>query len=149
MDTENTLISSIITQLYRQYIESFSRLDINAVKQCYVLPCTLSTPDKVVLLDNESTFEQEFSDIFNMLKQENITGFKTSNASFSQINDNLVVVNVDWQFLQQANNLFTEFTAIYHLTKCNDEFKIATVISQDINQAISLEHSLTINVENN
>lgn len=148
MYKERTLISSSLAQLYRHYIESFSRLDISAVKQCYVLPCTLSTPDKVVLLDNEETFEKEFSDIFNVLKQEDINGFKTSNASFSQINENLVVVSIDWQFLQGANNLFTEFTAIYHLTKLNDEFKIANVISQDISQAISLEYSLTINVEN-
>ncbi len=120
---------------------------MQAVRSCYLLPCTLSTPDKVVLLNDEMSFKNEFLQIFSLLKSENISAFKVSNASFDEIAENLVVAAIDWQFLDQANNLFTEFTAIYHLTKVAKNFKIINIISQDISQSIELSQSLSIDQE--
>ncbi|WP_286261649.1 hypothetical protein [Thalassotalea atypica] len=136
-----------LKQLYQLYIQAFAKQDIQAVKQCYLMPCTLNTPDRVVLLNNDEVFDKEFNDIFSLLNSENISGFKTSNASFDIISEHVVVVAIDWQFINDANNLFTEFTAIYHLTKTIDGFKIINVVSQDISQSINLSHPLIIDME--
>lgn len=143
----NSLVSVKLSTLFAGYIRAFSTMDMQAVRLCYVLPCTLNTPDKLVLLSNEENFTQEFQQIFSLIRNENISAFKVSNASFDEIAENLVVAAIDWQFLDQANNLFTEFTAIYHLTKVAENFKIINVISQDISQSIELSQSLNIDQE--
>ena len=141
------MISHTLATLYQRYIQAFAQLDIEAVKQCYLMPCTLSTPDKVVLLDSDDKFNQEFTQIFKLISAENITAFKTSNASYDVITPSVIVAAIDWQFLTNANNVFTEFTAIYHLTKQGDDIKIINVISQDVSQSITLRHPLNIQWE--
>ena len=136
-----------LSGFYLQYIEAFAKLSIEQVQMCYQLPSTLSTPEKVVLLANENVFAQEFTKIFDMIAQEKVTGFKTSNASFDIISDNLLLVAMDWRFYTQANNLFTEFTAIYHLTIIDGNYKIINVMSQDTSQAITLTNAFTITLE--
>ena len=133
--------------LFRDYIAAFAQLDIDKVSQCYLMPCMLSTPDKVVLLNSNETFVKEFSQIFNLLKQEEISTFVARAASYDQISESTAVVCIEWQFMTEPNNLFTEFTAIYHLTKSGDKFKIISVVSQDISQSISLSQPLHLNQE--
>ncbi len=141
------MISNTLASLYQRYIQAFAQLDIDAVKQCYLMPCTLNTPDKVVLLDSDDKFNQEFAQIFAVIQAENIVGFKTSNASYDVVSPSVIVAAIDWQFLTSANTLFTEFTAIYHLTKQGDDIKIINVISQDVSQSITLRHPLNIQWE--
>ena len=93
-----------------------------------------------MLLANEQVFANEFGNIFEMISAQQITGFKTSNASFDMMTEGLILVSIDWRFYTQANNLFTEFTAIYHLTIIDGNYKIINVMSQDTSQALSLTH---------
>jgi len=141
------LVAEQLSNLYKNYIQAFSALNMEAVSHCYQLPCILSTPDKVVLLNNHDEFVTEFNNIFELVRSENIVAFKTSNASFDIINEGLLVVAIDWRFFDDANNLFTEFTAIYHLTSIDENYKIVNVISQDVSQSIALKYPLTITLE--
>jgi hypothetical protein len=143
----NSLVSGELSTLFANYIHAFSMMNMQAVRDCYLLPCTLNTPDKVVLLNGEQCFQDEFKQIFDLLASENIVAFKVSNATFDEVTENTTVAAVDWQFLDNANNLFTEFTAIYHLTKSNTNFKIINVVSQDISQSITLSQPLIIEQE--
>jgi len=139
---ENELI-----KLYQSYIQAFARYDIKWVRECYQLPCVLSTPEKVLLLSDEVNFCKEFDAIFTMLKSHNISGFKANNASFQHIDDSLTLVKIDWQFFDGANNLFTEFSAIYHLSYQSQTYKIVNVISHDMCHVGPLEQSLKISIE--
>ena len=65
------MLTDKIETLFNQYINAFSAYDIEQVRACYHLPCTLHTPDKVVLIENDADFDQEFSSIFNGLKAAN------------------------------------------------------------------------------
>lgn len=142
------MIETQLKAFYQTYIRAFAQLDISLVKQCYQLPATLTTPERVVLLADDAIFEQEFAAIFATLASNNISGFKTSNASYSLISNELVLANIDWQFIDKANNLFAEFSAIYHLTFSAGSFKIINVNSVDTRQSLSLINPLVISTEN-
>ncbi|MCH2058398.1 MAG: hypothetical protein MK214_17675 [Thalassotalea sp.] len=133
-----------LSLLYQRYIQAFAQYDIAATRQCYQLPCILSTPEKVLVIKSEEDFECEFTQIFSMLRSNNISGFKASNASFEQVDDNIYLAHLDWQFFDDANNLFTEFAAIYHLSYQNQAYRIISVISHDIGQSPSFTHSMSI-----
>ena len=111
------------------------------------MPCTLNTPDEVVLLKDKAAFAQQFNDIFLLLKNENVCAFKALNSSYQAINDTLILVNVDWQFFDDKNALFTEFSAVYHIVLENYHYKIFNVISQDISQSLTLEHSFSLKLQ--
>lgn len=124
------------------YIKALAVYDSTLIRQYYHLPCTLSTPDNVVLLSDEISFEQEFNKTFTQLKEANITNFKVSNTSYQLVSEQLLLLNIDWQFLQNNDNLFTEFSAIYHIAVIEKELKLVNVISQEINQGLSLAQVL-------
>lgn len=132
---------------FLNYIQAFAQQSIEQVSQCYQLPCVLSTPEKVVVLANEQSLSKEFNGIFSMLKENAIAAFKANNASYENIDENLVLVKIDWQFFDNANNLFTEFSAIYHLSYQENQFKIVNVISHDMCDLSSLANPLTLNEE--
>ena len=141
------MIEKQLSLFFNQYLQAFAQLSIPQVRTCYQLPCTLSSPDNVILLADENSFTNEFSNIYTMLKTEHINGFKASNMMFDKINEQTYVVSIDWQFLTETNNLFAEFKAIYHLTFEQQRFKIFNVISQDIGQKISLSQAFTLTEE--
>tara|TARA_R110000782_G_scaffold2311_1_gene9017 strand:- start:5 stop:259 length:255 start_codon:yes stop_codon:yes gene_type:complete len=64
-----------IEQLFQRYLKAFHQQNMVDIRKCYQLPCTLHTPDQVVLIDNESIFEREFLDIFTVLSHAKITRF--------------------------------------------------------------------------
>lgn len=133
-----------LKSFFEQYIKAVAHYDLLLVRQCYLLPCTLNTPESVVLLADEHIFIDTFEKIFSQLKNADITGFKVSNISYQHIKHDLLLVNIDWQFIQRDNTLFTAFSAIYHIVLHNDEYKIVNVISQELSQGLVLENLLEL-----
>ncbi|MFD2166421.1 hypothetical protein ACFSJY_09080 [Thalassotalea euphylliae] len=133
--------------LFSQYIKAFAQCSMAGVKSCYQIPCVMSTPEKLLLLNNEKSFEQEFEQIFSMVRSAKLTAFKVSAASFEEINENTALVAIDWEFIDSTNNVFAQFTAIYHLTNSPSGFKIFNVISHDVPQGNSLNNPLKITME--
>ena len=144
MNSSNLSKTRQLKQFYQDYIQAFATASIPAVTKCYQLPCVLSTPDKVILLNNVDAFEQEFSAIFSLLAEHKITAFKASNGSYQEVNDTLTIVKLDWRFYDDANNLFSEFSAIYHLSYVQEVFRIINVISHDSCQIADLTHALSL-----
>ncbi|NMP31352.1 hypothetical protein HII17_07245 [Thalassotalea sp. M1531] len=138
-----------LTHLFSSYIGAFASLDVNATKLCYRIPCILSTPDKTLLITTDAEFEQEFSEIFSFLSQNTITGFKASNASYQSFGPEQILVSIDWQFLDKNESVIADFCAVYQLTQQANQFKISHVSSIGLEQSLSLENQLTLNVENN
>lgn len=127
-----------LEQLFQRYLKAFDQQNIAATQQCYQLPCTLHTPDKVLLIEDDSAFEREFLDIFTVLSQAKITRFIALNASFSELSDNLILACVDWQFIGPNDEVFTDFSAFYHLAFNAGQWQIFNVVSQELNQSVEL-----------
>lgn len=134
--------SLLVKAFIQHYIDALAVYDVVLIRDYYHLPCTLSTPDNVVLLLDDVLFEQEFNKIFNQLKEAKIASFKVLNTSYQLVSEHLLLLNIDWQFIQSDGNLFTEFSAIYHIVIIEKKLKIVSVISQDINQGLSLTEVL-------
>ena len=142
---QDHLLANTMVAFFNQYSHAFASYDIAAIKHCYQLPCTLSTPEQVLLLADEQSVDKAFNDIFRQLSANKVVAFKILNSSYQQITTELYLVNIDWQFLSKPDKteqLFTEFTAIYHLIKKEHKFTIVNVISQDISQGLKLNHEL-------
>jgi hypothetical protein len=131
-------IQQELEQLFQRYLKAFDQQNMAAAQQCYQLPCTLHTPDKVLLIADDSAFEREFLDIFTVLSQAEITRFIALKASFSELSDNLILACVDWQFIGPKNEVFTDFSAFYHLAFNAGQWKIFNVVSQELSQSVEL-----------
>lgn len=130
-----------LNDLFTRYIEAFSQYDMDAALSCYHLPCTLHTPEKIAYLVNDEKFKQEFIDIFTILKHANISRIVADKASYQHCNKSALDVCIDWLFYDENDELFTDFTAFYHIA--NDEGsesigKIVSVVSHEIENSIEL-----------
>ena len=133
-----------IEQLFQGYVKAFQQQNIAATQACYQLPCTLHTPDKVVLIESDKVFEREFLDIFTVLSHADIKRFVALKASFSELSEHLLLVCVDWQFIGPKNEVFTDFSAFYHLALSNGQWRIFNVVSQELSQSVDLNIAFDI-----
>ncbi|MFT6918747.1 MAG: hypothetical protein ACJA2G_001367 [Cognaticolwellia sp.] len=135
---------SAIEQFFQRYLTAFHQQNMSDMQQCYQLPCTLHTPDKVVLIASDKVFEQEFLDIFTVLSHAEIKRFVALKSSFSQLSETLILACVDWQFIGPKAEVFTDFSACYHLALSEGQWRIFNVVSQDLSQSIDLKHAFNI-----
>ena len=133
-----------IEKLFQRYLEAFHQQSMADTRKCYQLPCTLHTPDKVVLIENDKVFEQEFLDIFTVLSHAKITRFVALKASFSVLSENLMLACIDWQFIDSDDTVFTDFSAFYHLALNDGQWQIFNVVSQELSQSIILDNTFEI-----
>jgi hypothetical protein len=133
-----------INKFFTRYLDAFKRYDHTGVADCYQLPCTLHTPDKVVLLKETTDCQQEFDDIFKQLKQANVSNIIAKKASYSVVNQTLLIACVSWEFVDDKGVIFADFCAIYHLVVVNSELKIINVVSHDLSNTLELDYSFEL-----
>jgi len=136
-----------LNELFTRYINAFKQYDLQAALSCYHLPCTLHTPEKIAYLYNEEKFEQEFIDIFTILQHANISRIVADNASYQYCQKSSLDVCINWLFYDENNELFTDFTAFYHIA--NEENskgigKIVSVVSHEIQNSVELAQPFEI-----
>ena len=142
MNVEHELV-----KLFTRYINAFTQYDMALALSCYHMPCTLHTPDKIAYIENKEQFEQEFIDIFTILRHANISKINANKVSYQYCQKGSLDVCIDWLFYDDNNELFTDFTAFYHIA--NDENsnsigKIVSVVSHEIQNSIELSHNIKI-----
>jgi len=136
-----------IENLFNQYLTAFSAYDLDAVVACYHIPCTLHTPDKIVLVNSIDECRQELNDIFIQLKQANTAKIVARSASYMSINDDLLLACVDWEFIDKQGQVFADFCAYYHIIIVNSakqELAIVNVVSHELVNSLSLANTFSI-----
>ena len=131
-----------LKELFKNYQNAFLQCDLDGVSRCYHLPCTLNTPDKVVLLTNQSDCQQEFGAIFTQLKEAKTSDVIAKKAAFEQISKQVYLVCIDWDFIDGDGQVFADFTAIYHVLDVDGVLSIINVISHDLDSSLTLTESL-------
>jgi len=129
---------------FQAYLEGFLNYDLEIIQKCYQWPCTLNTPDKCVYIKNLDDLTHEFNDIFSQLKQADTQDIRPLKASFTPLSDNLLLACVDWQFINSQGQVFTDFSAVYHLLVSGEALKIINVISHDLSNSIALSQAFSI-----
>ena len=137
-----------LVELFTRYINGFHAYNMKTVLSCYSLPCTLHTPDKIAYLADEQSFEQEFIDIFTVLKHANISKIVATKASYQRCQSYSIDVCIDWLFYDNNNEVFTDFTAYYHITNNgnnqNGIGKIVSVVSHELQNTIELSNTFQL-----
>ncbi|WP_114325397.1 hypothetical protein [Candidatus Colwellia aromaticivorans] len=136
-----------IENLFDHYLAAFSAYDLDAVVACYHIPCTLHTPDKIVLVNSIDDCRQEFNDIFTQLKQANTAKIVARSASYMSINDDLLLACVDWGFIDEQGQVFADFCAYYHISILNStkqKLAIVNVVSHELVNSLSLANTFSI-----
>ncbi len=133
-----------IANLFNGYLSAFKTYDLDKVAACYHLPCTLHTPDKVVLLKNTKNCLQEFNDIFSQLQHAKTSEIIARKASYSLVTENLLFASIDWEFINGQGEIFADFCAIYHLVLVEDELKIVNVVSHDLSNSLTLDYPFVL-----
>jgi hypothetical protein len=128
-----------IVRLFNAYITAFKQYNLNDVVEFYHLPCTLHTPDKLVLLENEAECIKELENIFTQLKQANTRDILVSNASYTLVTDSVLLACVNWTFINEQGETFADFCAIYHLILIDNQLKIINVVSHELDNSITLD----------
>ena len=131
-----------LQNLFKQYQKAFLTYDIDEVISCYHLPCTLNTPDKIILLSNQSDCHNEFNEIFAQLKQAVTRDVVAKKASYVQISKQLYLVCIDWDFIDGQGQVFADFAAVYHVVDIDDTLKIINVISHELESSLTLAKPL-------
>ena len=133
-----------IEQLFQRYLTAFHQQNMLDMRSCYQLPCILHTPDKVELMADNNSFEQAFLDIFTVLSHAQIKRFIALKASFSVLSEHLLIACVDWQFIDAKGDVFTDFSAFYHIALNDEQWQIFNVVSQELSQSITLNDTFDI-----
>jgi hypothetical protein len=136
-----------IETLFDQSVAAFNAYDLDAVVACYHLPCTLHTPDKIVLVKSIDDCRQELNDIFTQLKQANTAKILAGNASYMSINDDLLLACIDWTFIDEQGQIFADFCVYYHLSILNNteqKLAIVNVVSHELTNSLSLANVFSI-----
>ena len=132
-----------LQQLFKHYQNAFLQCDLEAVSRCYHLPCTLNTPDKIVLLKSAADCQQEFGAIFTQLKEASTSNIIAKKASFEQVSKQVYLVCIDWGFIDGQGLVFADFAAIYHVLDHDGTLKIINVVSHDLDSSLSLAEPLS------
>jgi hypothetical protein len=138
------MTAELLHSLFNQYLTSFKCYDLDGVVSCYHLPCTLNTPDKLSLLTNEQDCKNEINAIFSQLKNANINEIIVKSASYQIMSSELILVNVDWDFIDDNKQMFADFTAVYHVLMTEFGLKIINVNSHELSNSLTLQHSLSL-----
>jgi len=136
-----------IESLFDNYLAAFSTYDLDSVVACYNIPCTLHTPDKIVLVNSIDDCRQELNDIFTQLKQANTANIVARKASYMSINDELLLACVDWDFIDEQGQVFADFCAYYHISILNSskqKLAIVNVVSHELSNSLSLTNAFSI-----
>jgi len=152
LSERKNMLKQKLETLFEQYLNAFENYDLENVCACYHLPCTLNTPDKIVLVNDIEQCKQEFNDIFSQLQQANTGKIVARKASYMKLDENLILACVDWDFIDDKEQVFADFSAFYHISiKCADsaeetiqELKIINVVSHELSNSISLPHSFSV-----
>ncbi|WP_448246413.1 hypothetical protein [Thalassotalea agariperforans] len=135
-------VTAQLLELFQTLAQSLAQSDLAKARNCYHLPCTLSTPDHVMLLTTEAEFSDAYQAIFTQLKDQQFSAFKMLNSTYQKLTQTVFLVNIDWQFFSDDEQLITEFAAIYHVSVIDQQVKIINAVSQDISQSLALSQSL-------
>jgi len=133
-----------LQQLFKHYQNAFINYNVNEVSSCYHLPCTLNTPDKIVLLLTPDDCLQEFNAIFTQLKAASTGDIIAQKASYQQVSDQLSLVCIDWDFIDSQGAVFADFAAIYHVLDIDGTLKIVNVVSHELGNSLLLKHKLAL-----
>jgi hypothetical protein len=146
------MLKQKLEALFEHYLTAFENYDLESVCACYHLPCTLNTPDKIVLVNDIEHCKQEFNDIFEQLQQAKTDKIVARQASYMKLNKNLILACVDWYFIDDKEQVFADFSAFYHIgvtyadsaEETIQELKIINVVSHELSNSISLPHSFSV-----
>lgn len=136
------MVTTQLIQLFNTYRQAFQNYDLSSMITCYSLPCALHTPDQLAYITNLAEFEHVFIDIFTVLKQGGMQTIRANKASYAQIDEHFYNVCIDWDFIDGKGQIFADFSAFYHITWQNEQFKIVNVISHDLSNSVTLTHNL-------
>ncbi|TPH14633.1 ketosteroid isomerase family protein [Litorilituus lipolyticus] len=138
------MIENTLQQLFQQYLSAFRVYDLAGVTDCYHIPCTLNTPDNLVLIDSEEKCQQEFLAIFEQLKQANTQKIVAQKVSYQAMTPSVSLVCIDWVFFDNNEQIFADFSAVYHVESVGSSHKIINVASHDLTHSLNLAHSFTL-----
>jgi len=133
-----------LDNLFQKYISAFKQYDLLAVQDCYQLPCTLHTPDKIAYLADNASFKREFDDIFTVLQHANTDNIIATKATYSLGIGDTLDVCIDWAFIDDKKEVFADFCAFYHLVKVDQQYKIISVVSHDLSNSVALMFDFAI-----
>ena len=141
------MITSSIEHLFNRFLQGFKNFDLTMVKNCYHLPCTLNTPEKIRVINTDAELSDEIKDIFEQLTNEQFAGVELSNTSYMQLSDDITFVSIDWKFVDQTKQVFAEFSTFYHLTmkRKDKQLKIINATSHQISNSQSLTTPFILN----
>tara|TARA_R110000782_G_C14816971_1_gene413349 strand:- start:6794 stop:6991 length:198 start_codon:yes stop_codon:yes gene_type:complete len=60
------------------------------------------------------------------------------------LSESLILACIDWQFIDTKGDVFTDFSAFYHLALNNEQWQIFNVVSQELSQSIALNETFDI-----
>tara|TARA_B110000114_G_scaffold103755_1_gene109201 strand:+ start:359 stop:793 length:435 start_codon:yes stop_codon:yes gene_type:complete len=142
------MLTTNVQALFHNFKEGINHLNLIKVVDCYHLPCTLNTPDKLSLINTKAELESEVKSLFTQLTKECFYRFELSNTSYMKLTDDMIFASIDWTFIDDNHQVFSEFSAFYHLVIKDKKLKIINATSHQINNGQRLLIPFVLTSEN-
>ena len=123
------MINDKIENWLANYAKLFEENNLEEIINCYAVPSTMSTPEKVVIMKSADEVEQQISEILLLTKQSMLKQAKVLDLVIYPYDDNIFIANCRWQMEDAAGQIFAEFGAVYQLVYSKNEFRILNVTS--------------------
>ena len=127
-----------IESFFSNYQINFEKLDLNLVRNYYVLPTQMSMIGRFTVFNTDEEFNLEFKPMFEALKLSGFKRAKFQNRSYSKLNSDHVLVSMGWKFYDHEDVDLSEFASIYNMKNINNEWKIISVILHNIHKQVIL-----------
>ena len=142
------MLTETIQKSLNRLQKGFYHFDLVMVMDCYHLPCTLNTPEKISVINTQAELKSEINRIFEQLRHECFARFELNNTSYMQLTENLSFATINWKFFDKSNQIFSEFSAFYHLSVKDKKLKIINATSHQICNEQNLSIPFALSVEN-
>ena len=138
------MLTTQIHSLFTLFKTAIQTTNVEQLQACYHIPCTLNTPDSFTLINNDVELIAALNAIVEQLQQEQFSQVAVENMSYSKLGNNLYLVSMDWTFTDIANQVFSEFSAFYHLILVDKQLKIINATSHQITNSQQLAKPIAL-----
>jgi hypothetical protein len=139
-------LTTSLSQFFSSYLTGFIKQQVQLVASCYQVPCIMTTPDEMNILDSHQALVNKFNQIFSQLDALQVDSYQIRHASVQRLEKSQVLVLISWQLFAQTQPV-TEFSVYYTVEQPSDRrnsaFVIRNVISHHLENTIELVHDFT------
>jgi len=133
-----TQLEQEVDQLFIDYFNDFSNLDLKSIVSYFHLPCTFIVPQGILVFTSVSEVEGFWAPRFDDLKKQGFGRTERAEFSFKVLNDNTAMASSKAVRYTKDGSELERRGATFAVRKTDDGWKIVTLIHHSPDNVIQM-----------